>query len=227
MEGKEILLPSGYRLFDQQGYEMMGNRKEEFQVSNRSFPEIDAYFSHEISKTIIKFLNERPVGQIQVLDLAGGTESQAVKDIEKEKEFGNRVRALNIDFAQNIEKGSGASRVQGDVTNIPLADSSVDIVFSRQLLLFIKRFYPEHKVQVKKVLSEVVRVLKPRGMAFLDDEEELSGTKSDKERQKLADEFGVILETHDSKRHVHGNRNFPKFWTRNIRPEKVLVMRKL
>jgi len=227
METNEVLLPSGYRLFDQEGYRMMGNRKEEFNIKNRSFLEVDMYFSQGISNTINELLNKRPSRQIQVLDLAGGTESQAVKDIEKEKEFGNRVVAFNIDFAQNIEKGDGSRRVQGDAINIPLTDSSIDVVYSRQFLPFMRRFDPGHGLQVKRVLSEVARVLKPGGIAFLDDEEELSGAKSDKKRQELADEFGVILETHDSARQVEENRNFPKFWGGSIRPEKFLVMRKL
>jgi len=174
-----MLLPGGYRLFDQEGNMMMGNRREEFNVNNRSFLNIDMYFSQEVSGRINKLLSERPEKQILVLDLAGGTESRAVKDIEKEQKFGNRVKALNIDFAQNIEKGEGARRVQGDATQVPLADSCVDIVYSRQFLPFIRRFNPGHVLLVKKVLSEVARVLKPEGMAFLDDEEELSDIKSD------------------------------------------------
>ena len=206
---------------------MVGNRKEEFLVKNRSFLEVDMYFSQGISSTIKELLNKHPSRQIQVLDLAGGTESQAVKDIGKEKEFGSRVKALNIDFAQNIEKGNEARRVQGNVTHIPLADSSIDIVYSRQLLPFMRRFHPEHSLQVKIVLLEVARVLKPGGIAFLDDEEELSGAKSDKKRQELADEFGVILESHESAQQKKGSRNYPKFWSRKIRPGRFLVMRKL
>lgn len=227
MEIKEVLLPYGYRFFDQEGYRMVGNRKEEFLVINRSFFEVDMYFSKGISSAINELLNKRPSRQIQVLDLAGGTESQAVKDIEKNKIFGHRVKALNVDFAQNIKKGDGARRVQANVTHIPLADSSIDIVYSRQLLPFMKRFDRKHSLQVKKVLLEVARVLKPGGIAFLDDEEELSGAKSDKKRRELADELGVILETRDSATPIEGNRNFPKFWDRNIRPEQFLVMRKL
>jgi ubiquinone/menaquinone biosynthesis C-methylase UbiE len=227
METDEILLPSGYRISDEEGFKMMENRKEQFEIINRSFFDIDKYFSQGISNTINKLLNKYPNGQIQVLDLAGGIESQAVKDIEKEKKFENRVRALNIDIAQNIEKGKGAPRVQGDATNIPLADSSIDIVYSHQLLPFMERFHSEHSSQVKNVLSEVARVLKPGGVAFLDDEEELSGAKSDIKRQELANKLGVILETHDSARKVRGDRNFPKFWVRSVRPQKFLVMRKL
>ena len=227
MEIKEVLLPSGYRFFNQEGYRMVGNRKEEFLVINRSFSEVDRYFSKGISSAISELLNERPSRQIQVLDLAGGTESQAVKDIEKNKIFGHRVKALNVDFAQNIKKGDGARRVQANVIHIPLADSSIDIIYSRQLLPFMKRFNRQHSLQVKKVLLEVARVLKPGGIAFLDDEEELSGTKSDKKRRELADEFGVILETRDSAIPIKGNRNFPKFWGKSIRPGQFLVMRKL
>ena len=227
MEIKETLLPSGYRLFNQEGHRMVGNKKEEFLVRNRSFSEVDMYFSKGISSAINKLLNEHSSRQIQVLDLAGGTKSRAVKDIEKNKIFGHRVKALNVDFVQDIKKGDGARRVQASATHIPLADSSIDIAYSRQLLPFMKRFDREHSLQVKKVLLEVARVLKPGGIAFLDDEEELSGVKSDNKRRELADEFGVILETRDSASPIKGNRNFPKFWDRNIRLGQFLVMKKL
>jgi len=227
METNEVLIPNGYKFFEVEDNPMLGsnNKKEEFAVKNRSFSDVDRYFSGGISREIKKLLGESPNEQIRVLDLAGGTESQAVRDIEKE--FGNSVKALNIDFAQDIEKGKGADRVQGDATHIPLADASIQLVYCRQLLPFMKRFNSEHISQVNKVLSEVARVLKPGGIAFLDDEEELSGPKSDNKRQELADKLGVILESYDSVSLRKGDRNFPKFWDRGIRPAKFLVMKKL
>lgn len=215
----ELLLPDGYGLFDLERQRMIGKGKEEFVITNRSFLMIDMYFSQEISKTIKELLNTNPNRQILVLDLAGGTESQAVRDIEKEF-GGNRVRAINIDLAHNIKRGKGVDRFQGDAANIPLADSSIDIVYSVQFLPFI------NSLERKNVLSKVARVLKPGGIAFLDDEEKLSGAGSDKERQELASEFGVILETHDSALMVDGKRDFPKLWERETRPIKFLVMRK-
>jgi SAM-dependent methyltransferase len=230
MENNEIRLPSGYGIYEEQGNEMLGRaRKEEFNIKNRSFLTVDKYFSQEISGTISEFLGKYPNRKIQVLDLAGGMESQAVKDIVRIKEYGDRVKALNVDFAQNVEKGKGAHRVQGDAANIPLADSSVDIVYSRQFLPFIRNLNlvnREHVLQVKKVLSEVARVLKPGGIAFIDDEEELSGPKSDKKRRELAEEFGVVLQNRDSTNQTLENGKFPNFWNKNVRPQKFLVMRK-
>jgi len=226
METNGVLIPNGYEFFEVEDNSMLGsnNKKEEFAIKNRNFSSVDSYFSGEISHEIKKLLEESPSEQIQILDLAGGTESQAVRDIEKE--FGNSVKALNIDFAQDIERGKGANRVQGDATHIPLADSSIQIVYCRQLLPFMKRFNPEHSSQVNKVLGEVARILKPGGIAFLDDEEELSGIKSNDKRQELADKFGVILESHDSASLRKGDRNFPNFWDRGTRPAKFLVMKK-
>jgi ubiquinone/menaquinone biosynthesis C-methylase UbiE len=204
---------------------MLGNNKEDFEVKNRSFFEIDTYFSQGVSGAINEFLASCPDEQIQILDLAGGTESKAVKDIEIK--YANHVRGINIDFAQDIDKGKGAQRVQGDATHIPLADSSVDIVYSRQLLPFLSRFEREHYSQVKEVFSEVARVLKPGGIAFLDDEEELSGVKSERKRQELSREYGVTLDIRDSTLQVDGNSHFPDIWVRNVRPQKFLFMTKL
>lgn len=224
MENHEILLPKGYRLYNEEGHRMIGNRKEEFNVKNRSFKEIDTYFSNGISHRLNELLAKSPSSQIQVLDLAGGTESVAAKDLETE--FGDRVKVINIDFAQNPEKGKGVSRIQGDATQIPLVNSSIDIVYSRQFLPFILNLYRKHDLQVKKVLSEVARVLKSGGIAFLDDEEELSGAKSEEKRRELADEFGVTLEPHDSCNLKEGDRNFPKFWDKGVRRAKFLIMTK-
>jgi len=221
----KVLRPGGYGFYDLEGTRMLGNKKEDFAIQNRNFSDIDMYFSQGVSRAINELLASRPNDQIQVLDLAGGTESKAIKDIEKK--YANRVSSLNIDFAHDVEKGKGAQRVQGDVTHIPLADSSVDIVYSRQVLPFLARFEPEHYSQVKKALSEVSRVLKPGGIAFLDDEEELSGVKSDRKRQELSREYGVTLDTCDSALEVEGERHFPKVWVNDIRPQKFLRMEKL
>jgi ubiquinone/menaquinone biosynthesis C-methylase UbiE len=224
MENNEVLLPPGYRLYKLEGNSMIGNGKEDFNVKNRSFLEVDTYFSDEISRKISELLTKDPDSQIHVLDLAGGTESRAIGEIEKE--FGDRVKAINIDIALNTEKGNEANRIQGDATHIPLVDSSIDIVYSRQLLPFILRFNREHSLQVKKVLSEVARVLKPGGIAILDDEEELSGIKSETKRRELATELGVRLESHDSFNNKRGDRNFPKFWNRGVKREEFLIMTK-
>lgn len=224
MENNEVLLPQGYKLYDIEGNPMMGNKEEEFNVKNRNFKEVDEYFSNEISHKINELLTKNSNSQIRVLDLAGGTESRAVMEIEKE--FGDRLKAINIDIALNTEKGNGTKRIQGDATNIPLVDSSVDIIYSRQLLPFILRFNREHYLQIKKILSEVARVLKPGGIAILDDEEELSGIKSEAKRRELAGELGVILEPHNSINNKRGDRNFPKFWNRDVIRQKFLVMTK-
>jgi len=220
----ELMLPKGYSTFNQEGCSMVGNKDNEYLLKDRTFKAIDGYFSKNISKTISEMQNRHPGRQIQILDLAGGAKSQAVRDIGRD--FGNSVKAINVDLVQNIEKGAGALRAQGNATHIPLSNSSINIVYCRQFLPFLKRFRREHKSQVNIVLSEVARILKLGGMAFLDDEEELSGLKSNNERQELADRLGVILETQDSKNPIWTNRNFPKFWRRDIRPEKFLVMRK-
>lgn len=224
MENNEVIIPKGYKLYEVEGHSMMGNKKEEFNIKNRSFQDIDGYFSNEISKKINELLLNNSNNQVFVLDLAGGTESRAVNEIEKE--FGNRMKAINIDIAINPNKGIETNRIQGDATQIPLANSSMDIVYSRQFLPFIMRFNPEHFSQLKKVITEIARVLKPGGIAFLDDEEELSGVRSESKRREIAAELGVILEPHESINNKKGNMNFPKFWNREVIPEKYLLMKK-
>lgn len=222
-ERDTILLPTRYRIDTDDGYEMLRNGREDFFISNRNFAPIDSFFIHGVSKSIQSLLSAKPDTKVQVLDLAGGTESRAVKDIKEQ--FGDNVQAVNIDIAHNIQKGQGADRVQGDATRLPIADSSIDVIYSYEFLPFLMRFHSEHALQVKKVLSEITRVLKPGGIAFIYDEEELSRPKSGDKLRELANELGITIETHESI-YVKQERYFPKFWKNELRPEKFLVMKK-
>lgn len=224
MEKGEVLLPSGYGFYEEEGAKMLGNKTEEFNVKNRAFENIDLYFNTAISGRIMELTNRHPDKQVRVLDLAGGTESKSVKDISQK--FSGRVSAINIDFAQNVSKGAGALRVQGNVMSIPAADASFDIVYSRQLLPFLLRFDRKHLTQVEKVLSEVARVLKPGGIAFLDDEEELSGPKSGGKRAEIAAKLHIAVETGESGAPVR-KRSLLPFGGEKLRYQKFLVMRKV
>jgi ubiquinone/menaquinone biosynthesis C-methylase UbiE len=225
METGKVLLPEGYRLFEIEENKMLGKGEEEFNIKNRSFLEVDLYFAQGISRSIKEFLNKRPKDRIYVLDIAGGTESQAVKDIEKE--FGSRVKAINVDIAQDIEKGKGADRIQGNAIRIPLADASMDVIYSNQFLVDVGHTKQEHTFKLNRILSEIARVLKSGGVVFLDDNGEFSGTgaKSEEKRKRLAEELGVVLETRDSAPMEHWQRKYFK-WTCGFKPQKFLVMRK-
>jgi SAM-dependent methyltransferase len=222
---QKYLLPSRYHLFYNEEFLSIGNPKEEFAITNRIFEEIDLYFSQQISRTINELLSENPERKVVVVDLAGGMESRAAKDIKGETKFNDRVTALNIDFAQKI--GNGSNVCIGEAAFIPLLNSSVDIVYSRQFLPFIRRFLPEHDLQIKDILTEVARILKPGGIAFLDDEEELSGKKAEIKRQKLANELRVSLEARDSVPLIRSKRHHLLFWSEYIATQKFLVMQKL
>lgn len=224
MEKNEVLLPEGYGFYEEEGAKMLGNKTEEFNVKNRAFENIDLYFNTAISSRIMELSNRHPGTQVKILDLAGGTESKSVKDISQK--FGGRVSAVNIDFAQNVAKGAGALRVQGNVMSIPAADASFDIIYSRQLLPFLLRFDRKHLSQVEKVLSEVSRVLKPGGIAFLDDEEELSGQKSNGKRAEIAARLHTTLDTGESGAPVRKKRGFLSFGGEKLRYQKFLIMRK-
>lgn len=221
--GSELLSPKGYHTFKEEGYSMVGSKNNEYLLIDRSFNDVDTYFSNEISRSINKLQTQYPDKQIKILDLAGGTKSQAVKDITRD--FGNNITAINVDLIQNIKDGNGALRVQGDATHIPLADSTIDIVYCRQFLPFLYRFKSEHLPQVEIVIREVARILKQGGVAFLDDEEELSGSKSDERRKKIEARLGVILEPHDSS-NTAVTRNISKLWQKETRRKKFLVLKK-
>jgi SAM-dependent methyltransferase len=67
----------------------------------------------------------------------------------------DHVRYIGVD----LEAGPGVDVVLEDVYSLPMADASVDVVLSGQML--------EHCAHFWKVFSEIARVLKPEGKAFI------------------------------------------------------------
>lgn len=220
---KELISPTGYGFFEVEGHSMVGNKSNEYYLSNRSFNEVNTYFSEEISRAINELLSNHPERKICILDLAGGGESRAIKDIGKR--WGNRVNAINADLIHKISDKDKPVRIQADATLIPLGSSSVDIIYCRQFLPFLNRFSRDHRPQVETVLSEVSRILKSGGVAFLDDEEEISGSKSEARRQELAGKLGVMLDTRDSQL-IKEETGISRFWHKNPRMERFLLMKK-
>ena len=98
-----------------------------------------------------------------VLDLGTGTGFLARILLKQgfKKVIGLDLSKYMLDVARR--KASNAFLVRGDAENIPLKDSSVDLIVSRWVLWTLPHPW--------KALEEVVRVLKPNGCAILCDGE--------------------------------------------------------
>lgn len=81
----------------------------------------------------------------------------ACKEIDNE--FGEKVRISGIDFYPKDSKE--ANIAQGDIRNLPFKTGTFDIIFSVEVLNYLKHSDEE------QVVSEIDRVLKPGGFALL------------------------------------------------------------
>lgn len=100
---------------------------------------------------------------MRVLDLGGGRNSETAGQLQKE--LGSGVHVINVDLVHNKEIQSPVSRVQADTFSLPLQDETIDLVYSFQLLPFLK-----NEKTYMRSLREIARVLKQGGVALLDEQ---------------------------------------------------------
>ncbi len=151
----------------------MGNPVESLKISS-SKSQFDANAGRYANSSVHRFGPSLPVmlnladpnKNDLVLDVATGTGNTALafaplvsrvtgidmseKMLEQAKSRAGSEQILNADF------------LEGDAENLPFADSSFSIVTSRHA--------PHHFHDVPKFLSEVARVLKPRGRFVMSDQ---------------------------------------------------------
>lgn len=71
----------------------------------------------------------------------------------------HRARATNAKFRLMGDRAAGCNALQGDSENLPFADGTFDIVYSNGVL--------HHTLDTDKAMAEVMRVLKPGGLAVI------------------------------------------------------------
>lgn len=106
--------------------------------------------------SVVKDEIERMPGQVRVLDLGCGTNGVMIKGLADA--FPGKVDGYGIDIAL---EGSGRGTVRltkGDARSLPYPDSYFDIVYESALLQYFKG-----SDDLKRIVSEVRRVLKPGG----------------------------------------------------------------
>jgi ubiquinone/menaquinone biosynthesis C-methylase UbiE len=223
-EKPKILMPKDSHLEDIDGNQMLMRKKENFFLSNRSFEDTDNYFSGAISKVLDESLQRVTGRPLQVLDIGGGIDSEAILTIGER--YGNRVHGINVDIAHDVTPNKiSPSRIQADVRHLPLANGSIDVAYSRQVLPFLLRLHKEHPQNVNQMLFEISRVLASGGIAVLDDEGELSRPESKEKRDALAASLGVVLDVGNTAGRDY-YRKFPKLWVKYDKPRNFLFMKK-
>lgn len=93
------------------------------------------------------YLGDEP---LKVIDLGAMNVNGSYREL-----FSSNVEYIGVD----LEEGPGIDIVLEDVYKLPFDDSSIDLVLSGQMI--------EHCGQFWRVFSEIARVLKPEGIAFI------------------------------------------------------------
>lgn len=147
---------------------------EGFFLSNRPFEVIDYYVSYKFLALFIKKIKENPGRKIVILDLGGGVESEAIRNVIKHPFLKGKVKVINADlFARNIskeelqEEGIDPEDIvitnEDFATDTSIGDNTVDAVMSFQVLDNIS------DARLPLVLENVARVLAPGGEALMDE----------------------------------------------------------
>lgn len=131
-------------------------------LTDRTFSQIDHYLGYLPSELIAYYRRKRK-SPVRVLDLGGGRNSGVAAQLQKE--LGSGVHVINVDLVHNKEIPLPVSRVQADTFFLPLQDATIDLVYSFQLLPFL-----ENEKTYMRSFREIARVLKPGGVALLDEQ---------------------------------------------------------
>lgn len=189
-------------------------------VTNNRFVTIDDYFNNSISRAIGSLIQSQK--HVKILDLAGGIHSEAVDDIALW--YGDSVTAFNVDIAtqpyEPLSFDNNSFAVQGDVERLPVADEAIDIVYSAQLLPYYR-----HRKDFEgelRILKEIKRVLRPGGVAILD--EYYFSSLNPFQLQQKGEELGIQFSL--EKRNTTLLRNIQIFIDNGFHKPNILVMRK-
>ncbi len=159
-----LRVPSGYHLED---IEELGfclhrdDHTESFRLCSRHFYKIDHYLGY-LPSQLIQFFLENADDKVNVLDLVAGVEVLSAEQISQK--YGPKVRVIAIDLVVDSALGPTSSdRLQADAAHIPAFGNKFDLVYSFQLMSYI-----HDEAKHIDIVKEIVRVLKPGGVAVLE-----------------------------------------------------------
>ncbi len=157
-EGREITPPKGYWEDKRDGRPILASEdvKDVIALTNRPLYEVDAYFDNLLTTGISSKIKEMHGRRVEILDLGSGTQSLACKEIGEE--FGDNVRIYGIDFYP--KDAEETSVVQGDIRKLPFKTGNFDIIFSTEVLNYLKHNEDE------QVVDEINRFLNQEGLLF-------------------------------------------------------------
>jgi len=175
--------------------------QEVHDIRNREFTLIDGCFSNIPSRIINYKIATGGRLPLRVLDVGGGTDSVAVSELAKRYE--GKIHVTNVDLAieKSIKDAPNCQSIVGDVCDLQLPDESIDLVYTWQCL------HSMDHTQQERALRQIIRVLRPGGVACIDEERYCHLREDDPEISKLVDGLGIKLSL--IKGTQGKNRSFP------------------
>jgi len=141
--------------------EITSNMERRFggELYDRYWSEYKPFFGPEITSEIERRL---AVGEITVLDVGSGA-AEALHDL---KQRYPAIHPVGIDLFASQQR-EGVSQIRGDAEQLPLGDSTVDLIISVKVFMYLQ--------DKLKFISEAYRVLKSSGVAYIDMHTDPSG----------------------------------------------------
>ncbi len=140
------------------------NSLEFFLLTDRDFFDINTIFSHLPRKLIEFYLSsEDRTDQVRILDAGGGRDGKTAKEIAGKY---SQTQVINADLVAIPDIDNNFISIRTDLGNLPLAEESIDLAYSHQVLPFmLSERYPDKQLQA---VQGIVRILKPGGVGLID-----------------------------------------------------------
>lgn len=210
------------------GYEIAGDRlinkqtKEYFLIRNRPFAEIDRRFRGTISLLIPQLVKRNAPEKVYVLDVGGGEQSKSARELAAPN-----VLVVNADLlARPEDKKENFYPIPASVFRLPFKNSSFDLLYTRQLLTYF--FSEKDHTKEDSALAEIVRVLKPGGVAIVDEDYYSYYPPEKTNINKLASNLSVKIDKKEGGLFLNFPERLQKLIEPNLFPPgRFLIMQKI
>lgn len=179
----------GYELFGKNEPHSLEGGDDQIVIVNRDFDEVDGILDFLPSRAISERIAQGKI-PVSVLDVGGGWKSKATSQLARR--FGVDVSVTNLDilFPRGVTFGR-VKAVLGDASSMPVASESQDVVYSTYVFTYFS------EARSRAALSEIARVLKPGGVAFILEDIFCKMPKDDTVIQELEKTLGLNVIVHE------------------------------
>lgn len=130
--------------------------------SNRGFEDFPKDCQAIIVEIIERYNSENQGEPISILDAGCGPEANAIRDLKNK--YKDKVLASGINMEIYDSQTEDVDLKEGDLRNMPFADNSFDLVYEIAVAGHLRS-----KEDIESFVTEVLRVLKPKGKFLLTD----------------------------------------------------------